>query len=71
VDAQDEVSRYGRITWNQWRDIDLRSRLDFASAGTDATAQISLLPWPRTTIFLADAAAIKVRDTPPRIGLDV
>lgn len=44
---------------------------DFASAGTDATAQITLIPWPRTTIFLADAAAIKVWDTPPRIGLDV
>ena len=25
--------------------------------------QISMLPWPRTTIFLADATAIKVRDT--------
>ncbi|KAN0136291.1 cytochrome P450 monooxygenase [Lactarius tabidus] len=40
---------------------------DFASAGTDATAQISLLPWPRTTIFLADAAAIKeVTSSRPR-----
>jgi hypothetical protein len=70
VDAQDEVSRYGRVTCSQ-RKIMKRSRLDFASAGTDATAQISLLPWPRTTIFLADAAAIKVRGTPPRIELDV
>jgi hypothetical protein len=32
---------------------------DFATAGKDATAMVSLLPWPRTTIFLADAAAIK------------
>ena len=53
------------------QDIDSRSRIDFASAGTDATAQITLIPLPRTTIFLADAAAIKVCDTSPRIELDV
>lgn len=53
------------------KDIKSRSRLDFASAGADATAQITLLPWPRATIFLADAAAIRVRDMQSRIELDV
>ncbi|KAH9057198.1 family 614/534 cytochrome P450 [Lactarius vividus] len=32
---------------------------DFAAAGRDATAMVALIPWPKTTIYLADAAAIK------------
>ncbi|KAH8991730.1 cytochrome P450 [Lactarius akahatsu] len=32
---------------------------DFAAAGRDATAMVALIPWPKTTIYLADAVAIK------------
>jgi cytochrome P450 len=32
---------------------------DFAAAGKDAIAMVTMFPTPKTTIFLADAAAIK------------
>ncbi|KAH8981652.1 cytochrome P450 [Lactarius akahatsu] len=32
---------------------------DFAAAGQDATAMVTMIPWPSAVIYLADAAAIK------------
>ena len=41
-----------------WKGLELRTM----------HCQVSLLPTPQTVIYLADAAAIKVRDAPRRTG---